>query len=303
MGSQLAKPALLVVGLGEVLWDVFPDGRRPGGAPANVAFHVGQLGCRGMIASRVGTDEPGDALLAFLQGQRLDTSLIQRDPVHPTGRVTVAIERGDHPTYTIHEGVAWDYLEASPDLIDAMSGAAAVCFGTLAQRAPVSREAIAQLLEACPSETLIVFDVNLRQNWFDRETVDRSLQRADVLKLNGDEVPIVAGLLETVHISPEDFSRFVQDRYDVSLVCVTRGAEGCLLTRGTEQINQPGQRVQVVDTVGAGDSFTAALIAAQLQGRSLAESAALANRVGAYVAQQPGAMPTLAADLIAAFAM
>ncbi len=164
-------PEMIVVGLGEVLWDCFGDVRKPGGATANVAFHAGQLGLAGVVCSRVGADPLGTELLGYLAGHNLDTRYIQEDPVRPTGTVTVDASRPDHPTYVIHEDVAWDHIEFTPDLCDLMRRARAVCFGSLAQRSPRSRQVIRQCLEAATG-ALRVFDVNLRQSWYDRECIE-----------------------------------------------------------------------------------------------------------------------------------
>ena len=283
----------IIVGLGELLWDCFADARRPGGAPANVAFQAGQLGCQGIVVSRVGRDALGDELVAFLAGQGLDTAWIQRDAVHPTGTVTVDTSRADHPTYVIHENVAWDHLEATVDLKDLMGRAAAGCFGTLAQRWPDSRQAIHAALDAARPDCLVVYDVNLRQQWYERSWIEKSLSRSRIVKLNDDEATVLAELLETGAGDHVAFARAVQQRYGVDTVCITRAEQGCLLVAGDEVVDSPGVRVDVVDAVGAGDAFTAALIVSRLRAWPLAAQAAFANRVGALVASRPGAMPIL----------
>jgi len=281
-----------IVGLGELLWDEFPDFRRPGGAPANVAFDAGQLGCRGVVASRVGTDERGDALLHELAD--LDLAFVQRDPKHPTGRVTVDVSDPGHPDYVIHEQVAWDYLEADGSLMELASRADAICFGTLGQRSSVAREAIQQVLGNAASRALIVFDVNLRQSWYDRDVIERSLNRASIAKLNRDETLVLAEMFDLRSDDPAAIACELRARFELSLICVTRAAEGCLLIGEETQVDQPGIAVDVVDAVGAGDAFTAALIVAQLEGWPLDLAAEFANRVGALVAGSPGAMPPLA---------
>lgn len=291
-----------VVGLGELLWDVFPDARRPGGAPANVAFQACQLGCRGIVCSRVGDDELGREIREFLEGQGLDTSLIQIDPEHPTGTVTVDTSVADHPEYVIHEDVAWDHLAWDDATRQLMEQADAVCFGTLAQRSPVSRETILQCLLATPEPCRIVYDVNLRQSWYDRIGIERSLQSADVVKLNHHETDVLAQLLEIGTTNPRQFADALQSRFDVSLTCMTRGENGCLLIRGDELVDVPGVRIDVADAVGAGDAFTAALIFALLQEWPLSLTGAFANRVGALIAGRPGAMPPLNADFRALIA-
>jgi len=283
----------IVVGLGELLWDCFADGRRPGGAPANVAFQACQLGCRGVVCSRVGQDPLGDELVGFLAVQGLPIEWIQRDATHPTGTVTVDTSRADRPTYVIHENVAWDHLQATLAVKELMAQAAAVCFGTLAQRYPDSRQAIAEALEATRPGCLVVYDVNLRQHWYQRPWIEQSLAHSRIVKLNSDEARVLATLLETGPGDDAAFAHALQQRYGVQTVCITRAEHGCLLVSGSEIVDSPGVRVQVVDAVGAGDAFSAALIVGQLRAWPLARQAAFANQVGALVASRPGAMPVL----------
>jgi fructokinase len=289
-------PRPVVVGLGELLWDCFDDSRRPGGAPANVAFQAGQLGCRGVVCSRVGCDPLGDELVDFLAGQELATDWIERDAEHPTGTVTVDTTRADHPEYTIHEHVAWDHLEFDAALEALIAGAAAVCFGTLAQRAPVSRETIHRALAHAPPGCLVVCDVNLRQRWYDREVLQRSLAAAGLVKLNDHEVAVLAELLGAGSAEHVAFAREIRRRFDVDTVCITRGERGCLLVSADEVVDDPGTVVEVVDTVGAGDAFTAAWIAGRLRHWPLDSQASFANCVGALVASRAGAMPALRAE-------
>ena len=293
------NPTPIVVGLGELLWDCFDDSRRPGGAPANVAFQADQLGCRGIVSSRVGKDALGDELVEFLAGCGLDTQYVQRDGGHPTGTVTVDTSRADHPQYTIHRPVAWDFIECDAALAELMSQAAAVCFGTLAQRNSVSRQAIQKALAQTAENCLVVCDINIRQDWYTRETLEQSLHVSRLLKLNDDEAPLLAEVLGLdCGISGQDsslipFCREVQKRYDVEAVCVTRGERGCLLADRDGVVDSPGITIELADAVGAGDAFTAAWITACLHGRSLEQQAALANRVGALAASRNGAMPEL----------
>jgi fructokinase len=287
----------LVVGLGEVLWDVFPNARKPGGAPANVAFQAGQLGGRGAVASRIGRDEPGDELLTNLEQRRLDLSAMQRDAEHPTGRVTVDVSDPHHPTYVIHENVAWDFIAADPALLGLAARADAICFGSLAQRSPVSRAAIHAALGAARDTCLVVFDVNLRQHWWDAEGIARSIEAADIVKLNHDEVAALAPVLK-LPAEPREFAAGLLRRHAAQVVCVTRAEHGCLLIGRSDAVDLPGVKVNVVDAVGAGDAFSAALIVATLRGWPLRSAGRLANQVGALVATRPGAMP----DLVTEFA-
>lgn len=283
----------IVVGLGELLWDCFGDSRLPGGAPANVAFQACQLGCLGVVASRVGRDGLGDELVAFLQSQGLRTDWVQRDPMRPTSTVTVDTSRPDHPRYVIHEDVAWDYLQFDAALEDLMGRAEAVCFGTLAQRSRQSRETIHRALQAVRPECLVVYDVNLRQHYYQRDWVEQSLARSAIVKLNAEEVIELDKLLGLESPDQIAFARELQECFGVKTVCITRAERGCLLVGRDEVIDSPGVPVKVADAVGAGDAFTAALIVAQLRAWPLVSQASFANGVGALVAGRPGAMPLL----------
>lgn len=283
-----------VIGLGELLWDVFPDSRRPGGAPANVAYQAQQLGGRGLVASRVGNDELGREILEYLKDRGLDVSTVQTDPDHPTGCVTVDVSDAHHPTYTIHEDVAWEYLQSDDALLTAMGHAAAVCFGTLAQRSPVSRDAIRTALAAASCDCLIVCDVNLRQHYWSADCVTESLEAASVAKLNHEEARLLAPVLDCPADDLTEFSAELRRRYSLRAVCVTRAERGCLLVGSDEVADVPGRRVDVVDAVGSGDAFTAGLITALLENWPLRAAAEFANEIGALVATQRGAMPDLA---------
>lgn len=282
----------LVIGLGEVLWDLFPNALKPGGAPANVAFQAGQLGGVGAVASRVGHDDLGDRLVAYLRERGLDLSALQRDPEHPTGRVTVDVSDPHHPRYIIHEHVAWDFIAADEALLSLARRADAICFGSLAQRAPASRAAIHAALASARPQCLIVFDINLRQHWWDIDGITQSIRASKVVKLNHDEVATLAPLLNA-SAEPVAFARFIQQEHGIETVCITRAEHGCLLVRGDEVVDLPGIQVNVVDAVGSGDAFSAALIIATLRNWPLRATGELANRVGALVASRPGAMPDL----------
>lgn len=283
----------IVVGLGELLWDCFGDSRTPGGAPANFAYQANQLGCQGVVCSRVGQDPLGDEIRQFLEGRNLSTDFIQRDPAAPTGTVTVETSPTGEPSYTIHEDVAWDRLECTPAVADLMGRADAVCFGTLAQRTPDARAAVQAALDATRDDCLVVFDVNLRQHYYDRDGLEKSLNRARVVKLNEHEVATLGPLLFDTPLTIPDFAARLIDRFPVQTVCVTRGGEGCYLAGPEQHVDLPGTPVDVVDTVGSGDGFTAALIATQLRGWNLQDSARFANRVGGLIAGSAGAMGDL----------
>jgi fructokinase len=278
------------------------------------------LGLSAATVTRVGEDDLGSEICQFLQSQGLCLELVQRDPIHGTGTVTV--DAGPTGTkYIFKPDSAWDFLEATPSLMAAMQSAKAVCFGTLAQRNSVSRETIHACLNAASTDCLIVYDVNLRPPFYERDWIERSLNQAHIVKLNDDEVQILAAMFDignarrgssdpaetddrrsplslvSRHHDNADVARWLLTQFHLQLVCITRGDSGCLLVSPAETIDIPGIAVQVVDTVGAGDSFTAALIQTQLAGWTLRRSAEFANRVGALVASRQGAMPVLQQEL------
>lgn len=282
-----------IVGVGEALWDVFPEHRLPGGAPANVVFHAAQMGAEAVLCSRVGVDALGQELLAYLREQGIDVQAVQRDLDHPTGTVTVDLSRPDHPTFTIHESVAWDYMEISPTWRRILEGADAVCFGSLAQRFPKSRETVMKGLDAA-GKGLRVFDVNLRPPWYDAKVFRDSVVRATVVKLNHEEAAPAADMLGTAGSGDEAFAAALLGRYhNIRVVCVTRGADGCYLADRERAVELPGEKVVVADTVGAGDAFTAGLTVGILEGWELRAIGDFANRAAALVAARPGAMPVL----------
>jgi fructokinase len=292
----------LVIGAGELLWDCFSDDRRPGGAPANVAYHCRQLGLSAAVYSRVGSDAEGQELIDYLASRGLATDCVQQDPRHATGRVTVDVSAHDHPVYTIHEDVAWDHLELDDSISRLAGEAAAICFGTLAQRSDRSREALLGLLEHTSEECLIIYDVNLRPPWYRAEVIGESLRAANIVKLNQQEALELASLMEMKVSELDDVARVIQSEYDVELVCVTRGAEGCLLMGRNGSAEDPVNAVSTGDVVGAGDAFTAGLIYARLRRWSLQVQATFANEIGALVAGQAGAMPEMQSEFSDAIA-
>lgn len=283
----------IVVGLGEILWDCFPDFRRPGGAPANVAFHASQLGARGVVCSRVGKDALGQELLEHLRQHDLSTQYVAVDPVHETSRATIRFDDRQQHTFTIHENCAWDFLAIDGDAEGLMREASAICFGTLAQRSETARATIYHYLRIAPPDCLRVFDVNLRAPFYDLASIERSLRIANVLKLNDDEVNELARMFDLTVGEPVAFAAAMRDRFDLELVAITRGGKGCVLECAQETIEEPGTPVEVVDTVGAGDAFSAALIVGLIGRRPLAVIAREANHLAAQVASHPGATPRL----------
>lgn len=276
--------ALDVVGIGELLWDVFPTGRRLGGAPANFAYHCAGLGCRARVVSRVGDDPLGRETLARLSGLGVDVSLVQVDAGRPTGTVGVQLSPTGQPTYSIHEDVAWDAL-ADPGPVTAD----ALCFGTLACRGEGNRGVLLRLLERARPGCLRVFDVNLRDPYRSPALLRELAGRCDVLKLNEDELPQVAAALGVPAVP-----QALRAKLGLRLLALTLGARGSLLCTARERLELPALPVRVVDTVGAGDAFTAALVTGMLKGEDLATVHRRATALSAYVCERAGAMPDLA---------
>ena len=280
-----------VVGLGELLWDVFPKGKELGGAPANFAYMTSLLGDLGVVASRVGSDALGRTAGRRLQRIGLHGQYLQIDTIHPTGTVQVQVDPAGQPTFEIAESVAWDFFEWTPEWEKLASTADAVCFGSLAQRSSQSRDTIRAFLKEVRRGTTRVFDVNLRQSFYSADTLAESMKLTDIVKLNQEELPIVVKLLGHAFQDDERAARWLRDTYSLQLVCVTRGAKGSLLVNSSEVSQHPGCRVVVADTVGSGDAFTAALVYHYLRRASLATLNEAANRMGAWVASQTGATP------------
>ena len=287
----------VVVGIGEVLWDVYPDGVRLGGAPANFACQSAAQGVESWIVSAVGADQLGDRAVEDLRarGARVE---IARDRERPTGRVNVALDAAGSPTFEIAPEVAWDHIPWTTAVESLARRADAVCFGTLAQRSPDSRETISRFLRAARPSALRMCDVNLRQRFYDAATIVRSLELASGLKLNEDELPIVALACGIREESTVATLRALMRRLELRIVALTRGAAGAILIAGDEESVELAPHVTVVDTVGAGDAFTATLVCDLLAGVPLAEINRHANAVAAYVCSQPGAMAVRAHETI-----
>ena len=279
------------IGLGELLWDVFPGSRQLGGAPANFAYMTGLLGDEGIVASRVGTDELGEEAEARIAVLGLETSYIQTDSTYRTGVVNVQLDTKGQPTFEIAEPVAWDYLEWTAAWQSLAQRADAVCFGSLAQRSPQSRQTTLSFLKSIRPATTRIFDVNLRQPFYSPQVLVDSTKHADIIKLNHDELPAVVRLLGFPFHDEESAAQWLRHTFRIKLVCITRGARGSLLVSEYGVHEHPGIRVEVADTVGSGDAFTAALVYHYLRKHSLAAMNEAANRMGAWVASQTGATP------------
>lgn len=285
-----------LVGIGEILWDLLPKGKQLGGAPANFAYHGHALGARGIVFSRVGQDGAGAEIIAALDSLGLDGQYISTDDIHPTGSVSVELDPSGEPNYIIHEDVAWDYLAESAALLDLASQIDAVCFGTLGQRSNVSRATIRKFLKATSPDCVRVFDINLRQSYFNKTIIEDMLALANVLKLNNNELSIVADVLQLGDSESEAIDKLI-DRYNLRLVALTMGKGGSCLYAGSERSVCKGFNIEVVDTVGAGDAFTAALTLGLLRDSSLDAINEYANRVASFVCTQAGAMPAMPKDL------
>ena len=280
-----------IVGLGEILWDVFPERKVLGGAPANFAYHISQFGFQGHAVSAIGKDLLGKEILASLEKKQLNYLIEQTD--FPTGEVKVKLDNWGVPQYEICEGVAWDNIPFTPAMENLAKQTQVVCFGSLAQRHEVSRNTIHAFLDTMPKDSLKIFDINLRLNYYTKEIVENSLKKADILKINDAEVVKIAQLFGW-NASEKEICKQLLEKYQLDILILTKGTEGSWVLTPKEESFLPTPKITIADTVGAGDSFTAAFIASHLHGRCLVASHQLAVEVSAYVCQQHGAMPRLA---------
>ncbi len=293
------KEPHLILGVGELLWDTLPEGSRLGGAPANFSVMAGRLGSHSAILSRIGRDDLGREAVHRLDPLPADTSFLQIDPIHETGRVTVSFNNGQ-PEYTIHQPAAWDSMELSDEWVRLAERADAICFGSLAQRSIESRQTIQTLAAQTSSRCVRIFDVNLRSPFYSSEVIQESLELATVMKMNDAEVPLVLALLgmpaeegatlENLRLGAE---RMLAEFPTLQLVAITCGGNGSLLVTREEWHRHRGFPIKVADTIGAGDAFTAAMAHYLLRGAELAVLNEAGNRWGSWVASQSGAMPSL----------
>ena len=277
----------VIVGIGEILWDMLPAGKALGGAPANFAYHALRLGEEGWAVSAIGDDPLGAEIMDIVTRKKLRHIIVVTDK--PTGTVQVELDDKGVPGYNIKEDVAWDNIPFTPEMEALAARADAVCFGSLVQRM-ASRDSVLRFLRATRPEALRVFDINLRQHYYSREVIDESLKLADILKINDEEIRIVADMFG---LGDDDTAacRALIARYGLQLVILTKGADGSEVITADESFPQKAGKVKVVDTVGAGDSFTAAFVVAYLRGLSLSDAQRLANETAAYVCSCKGAMP------------
>lgn len=291
----MTKPALMV-GLGEVLWDILPSGKVLGGAPANFAYMTNVLGDQGIVASRVGEDGLGREARKVMQELGLNTSYVQQDERHQTGTATVVIDHGGQPTFTIRNHVSWDFLEWTQAWEELSAKTDVVCFGSLAQRSATAATTIERFLQNTPKRALRICDVNLRQSFYDRDVLRKSFRLAHIVKLNEHEIVEVSSLFKMGTGKEETLAKRLLQEFELRLVCVTRGARGSVLVSKGETIEHPGFRVKVADAVGAGDAFTACLAHEYLNGRDLRQISEAANRFASWVATQTGATPPISSN-------
>jgi fructokinase len=294
----MKKP--LVVGIGELLWDLFPDEKRPGGAPANVVYNATQLGAEGCLVSRVGNDANGNEIVSYLQGKGVNTEYIQVDSRAPTGTVEVSFDIHGEPQYNIVKSVAWDNIEFNEALAELSEKCDAVVFGTLARRTEQSADAIKSFLQHTSRDTLKVLDLNFRPDGYNREIVDDSLRLADVIKINRDELEELKLLLETV-----DPVSVMLEQYEVRGVCLTLGSEGSSWFEPGYECHQQAYLSgnHQGDSVGLGDGFTAVLTLELLQQYSPEEALEKASRYTSLLAGKQGGMPELENDELSLFAI
>lgn len=287
-----------VVGLGEILWDVFPERKVLGGAPANFAYHASQFGFNGYAVSAIGDDLLGKEIITSLEEKGLNNLLERTD--YPTGTVQVTLNKAGIPQYEICENVAWDNIPFTVRTENLAKNTQTLCFGSLAQRNSISRETIRKFIAAMPEDSLKIFDINLRLNFYSKEIIHESLEMSNMMKINEEEVIKVANLYGWKGDEQEICARLIED-YKLDILVLTKGTDGSFVFTPHQTSYQPTPKVHVADTVGAGDSFTAAFVAAYLNGKRIEDAHQLAAEVSAYVCLHHGAMPKLADSYLELF--
>ena len=288
-----AQDSNVVVGFGEALWDMLPDGKKIGGAPANFAYHVGQWGLNSCAVSAIGPDKLGEEIIENFEAKKLNFLLEQVD--YPTGTVIVTLDDNGSPQYDIKEGVAWDNIPDTPRMMELAARTRAISFGSLAQRSPISRLTLHKFIDALPADKkpYIVFDVNLRQSFYNKEILDESFSRCNVAKINDEELIVVSRMFGYPGIDLHDKCWLISGKYNLDILILTCGINGSYIFSRGHTSFLPTPKVDVVDTVGAGDSFSAVFMASILNGCSIEEAHQNAVIVSAYVCTQPGAMPSI----------
>lgn len=286
----------LIVGLGEALWDILPEGAKLGGAPANFAYHASQFGHHAVAVSALGNDALGDQTVAEFDKMGLD--YVMPRVAYPTGTVGVELDAEGIPTYDITADVAWDNMPFTAEIESVARNSRAVCFGSLAQRSQVSRETIHQFLDATPDDCLKIFDINLRQNFYTKEIIQASLRRCNILKINDEELVTIGRMFGYPGLDIENKCWLILGKYDLDMLVLTCGTNGSYVFAPGSKSFQETPKVEVADTVGAGDSFTGSFVAAVLAGMPIPEAHRLAVTTSAFVCTQKGAMPKLPDELI-----
>lgn len=284
-----------VIGLGEALWDMLPEGKKLGGAPANFAYHARQFGQEGIAVSAIGHDQLGEELVGQLEEHKLPYHLARVD--YPTGTVQVTLDAQGVPQYEIKTQVAWDNIPFDEELHALARDCKAVCYGSLAQRSEVSRATIQAFLDTTPAECLKVFDINLRQNFYTKEVLENAFHRCDILKINDEELVVIARLFNIPGLGLDEKCRYMYKEYGLKMLILTCGTNGSYVFHEGGMSYQVTPKVEVADTVGAGDSFTGSFIGSILQGKSVAVAHETAVKVSAYVCTQNGAMPIIPDNL------
>ena len=289
-----------IIGIGEALWDMLPAGRQLGGAPANFAYHMSQFGYNAAAVSAVGCDAAGDDLISELDARGLKHLMPRLGK--PTGTVEVTLDAAGIPQYDIRRDVAWDFIPMTSELRDTVSSCRCVCFGSLAQRSETSRNTINAVMDAMPEDSLKVFDINLRQNYYSLPVIEASLRRCRILKINDEETHAIARLFGLDTDDERQICMHLKQQYGLQAVILTCGTDGSHVFHADGTSSLPTPRVEVADTVGAGDSFTAGFCAALLAGRSVRRAHEIAVTTSAYVCTQHGAMPRLPQEITASIA-
>ncbi len=287
----------IVAGIGEILWDVLgPNNRRLGGAPANFAYYAGKFGAESYPVSSVGSDSDGEEILSELKSHRLGTDYISKNSF-PTGIVDVELDSHGKPCYVIKENVAWDHVELSSKLVELAKKTDAVCFGTLAQRSEETRKTILKFVSGTNPECIRILDINLRQHYFNIASISESLKLANVLKINDEELPVVAKMM-SLKGNEDQLIKGLMKKFDLDVFVLTKGSKGARIIRGSEDVSVPSKKVRVVDTVGAGDSFTGVVAIGLLKKKRLEEILSKANVVAGIVCSNSGAMVKIPRKII-----
>lgn len=280
-----------VVGIGEILWDLLPQGKQPGGAPGNFAYNVMQLGLDGYVVSAIGNDELGDEIDHFFESKKMNRILERVD--FPTGTVEVKLDASGVPTYNICENVAWDNIPFNQHMIDLAKETDAICFGTLAMRNTTSYNNINHFIDLVPDNAYKIFDINIRQSYYTEELIKNSLDKCNIFKINEDEVKILMKMFDAESSDEISFCRFLIKEYNLQYLILTKGGEcSIVLSHDGEFSEKKTPIVDVVDTVGAGDAFTAAFIVNIMKGESIYKAHEQAVQTSAFVCTRKGAMPS-----------